>query len=156
MSCDVTEFSQKECALFVPFVVEQMFEAPGALQITLDYLVNLVVKRDSGGDRTYPYANLFSSYKGDSQLPNVSRNGQYCTLRESFVEDEEKINQYITMLGSQNNVSAFFSRVLKSTKSVSLVASQQFSRSEALIDGCRQFGSTDANFSVLCFRFPRQ
>ena len=52
----------------------------------------------------YPYAHMFSSYKGDSQLPNVSRNGQYCQLDEGFSNNEEKMTQMIVSLGLQNNV----------------------------------------------------
>ena len=72
-------------------------------QITLNYFL----KQATGNEKMetgYPYAHMFSSYKGDSQLPNVSRNGQYCQLDEGFSNNEEKMTQMIVSLGLQNNV----------------------------------------------------
>ncbi len=64
-----------------------------------------VVSDDSETEKIYPYANLLSCYRGDSQLLNVSRNGQYCVINEGFANDEERVSNYLKMLGTQNNVS---------------------------------------------------
>ena len=81
------------------------------LQISCDYFV----KQAQGSETMetgYPYAHVFSSYKGDSQLPNVSRNGQYCTLDEGFLNNQDKMTELLVQLGSENNVSTFYSNLL--------------------------------------------
>ena len=77
-------------------------------QITCDFFL-----KQAEGNETmetgYPYAHMFSSFKGDSQLPNVARNGQYCELDEGFLNNEDKMTQLLTQLGLQNNVSIVLS-----------------------------------------------